>query len=344
MSDVLPSCFRGSADPETSTSTNSNLTTCFYQTALGVAALTWCRNIIGHALRIDLYFDYYDTEQTHINSTASFQLSLKPWFFWKKQGSKKFDLNTDGVKRRIDFFWDLSRAKFPSGPEPTSGFYVATVIDGEMLLLVGDSAYEAYARTRAKRALKVPALVMRREHVFGNRDYTTKAQFGGKTRDITVEYTTGSSGDRRLYFSIDKKRVLQVKRLKWKFRGNERIEFDGAAIQVYWDVYNWLFDDSDDAHAVFVFRFEKDAEEAENLVVGGNCKPKGMILWQPFGLGMKGSQKKKMKKSLLKTRSSSSSSSASSAGSSSVMEWASMEENELQSSAGFSLLIYAWRS
>lgn len=137
-----------------------------------------------------------------------------------------------------------------------------------------------------------------------------------------------------------------MKHLRWKFRGNERIEFEGVPVQVSWDVYNWLFDDVVDGHAVFMFRFEKKGfEEGDSVSVGGDLSSKGMVLWQPFGLEMeKGLERKKMKKSLLKTRSSSSSSSsASSRGSSSVMEWASNEESELQRSPGFSLLIYAWK-
>lgn len=137
-----------------------------------------------------------------------------------------------------------------------------------------------------------------------------------------------------------------MKHLRWKFRGNEKIEFEGVPVQVSWDIYNWLFDDVVDGHAVFMFRFEKKGfEEAESVSIGGDLNSKAMVLWQPFGLEMmKGLEGKKMKRSLLKTMSSSSSSSSvSSRGSSSVMEWATMEENELQSSPGFSLLIYAWK-
>ncbi|CAK9149201.1 unnamed protein product [Ilex paraguariensis] len=97
-----------------------------------------------------------------------------------------------------------------------------------------------------------------------------------------------------------------VKHLKWKFRGNARIEVDGVQIQVSWDVDNWLFEGS------CGFEFET----------------------------------KKMKKGLLRSAGSSTSSSLSSASLSysSVMEWASMEENELKGPSGFSLLVYAWKS
>lgn len=220
-----------------------------------------------------------------------------------------------------------------------------------MILLVGDLKKEAYAKTRAKRVERqAEALILRREHVFGNRTrvYNTKAYFGGKTREISIDCSDGE--DPRLCFSVDRKRVLLIKRLKWKFRGNERIEVDGVPINVSWDVYNWLFeDDTVSGHAVFMFRFEKNRafeEEDEEL-------KNGMVLWnqqQLCGFGIDGLERKKMKRGgfLLKTAtgswSSSSFSSASSGCSSSVMDWASVEEKELSGPTEFSLVVYAWRS
>lgn len=241
-------------------------------------------------------------------------------------------------------FWDLTRAKFGPGPDPRHGFYVAVIVDGEMTLLVGDSEKEAYSKTRAKKAERTQILVLRREHVFGNKVYMTKANFGGKTREISIDCSVGD--DPRLSFSVDRKRVLQIKRLKWKFRGNEKIEVDGVPIQVSWDVYNWLFDDVMEGHAVFMFRFERPGfdEESEELQQQHLSEKNGMVVG---GFGMSGIERKKMRKSLLKTARSSSSSSLSSASSgcsSSVMEWASTEEMELKSPSGFSLLVYAWKN
>ncbi|GAB4854659.1 hypothetical protein Ancab_023241, partial [Ancistrocladus abbreviatus] len=92
---------------------------------------------------------------------------------------------------------------------------------------------------------KQQALVIRREHVFGNRFYATKTNFGGKTREISIECKPNDD-DPKLSIKFDQKRVLQIKHLKWKFRGNERIEVDGQPIQLSWDVYNWLFEDDND--------------------------------------------------------------------------------------------------
>lgn len=245
-------------------------------------------------------------------------------------------------------FWDLSKAKFGSGPEPESGFYIAVVIDGEIALLVGDST-KAYSKIRAQTAVKSQVLFFKREHVVGNRIYTTKARIGGKSREISIDCRINE--DAKLCFSIDKIRVLEIKRLKWKFRGNEKIEVDGIPIQVSWDVHNWLFNrDLCDGHAVFMFKFEDSGEEEEEKGEKGFGDKNGIVLWQQQNSGNFSTElKKKMKKNsfLRSARSSSSSSisisSASSACSSSVMEWASAEETELSTPNGFSLMVYAWK-
>ncbi|XP_058068497.1 uncharacterized protein LOC131217578 [Magnolia sinica] len=331
------------ADPPTA---NSNLTTSLYHTDLGLAVLTWSRTFIYHNLTIDLHINHNNNHnETNI---ASFSLHLNPWLFWKKQGSKTFHLNNNNKTpstTTIEFHWDFTRAKFLSGPEPHTGFFIAVTFNGEMLLLIGDSDNTAYSRTKSRKPAKNSSLLMRREHVFGNKAYSTRAMIGGKICDILIE-CGGGGGPRhepRLSISIDGKRVLQVKRLKWKFRGNEKLEYDGVPVQVWWDVYNWVFEDAVDGHAVFMFRFEKEFGGEED------CDRKGSGSWQAIGMGLNGLEKEKMKmkrkKSLLKTMSSSSSSSSASSGcSSSVMEWASMEESEMQSSGGFSLMVYAWRS
>ncbi|KAE8700313.1 deSI-like protein [Hibiscus syriacus] len=238
-------------------------------------------------------------------------------------------------------------------PEPNSGFYIAiVVVDGEMALLVGDSAKEAYARTRAQKPGKTQALVLRREHVLGNKVYNTKARFGGKSREISIDFKADEDG--KLCFSVDNKRVLQVKRLKWKFRGNERIQVDGVSIQVSWNVYNRLFDnDFNNGLAVFMFKFENEGyeilgadyqQDGTEQLVGPFNKKNGIVLWQQSScnFSVNGTEWKKMGRSLLKTAVSSSSSSislssSSSGASSSVMEWASVEESELSAPTGFSL-------
>ncbi|XP_057504220.1 uncharacterized protein LOC130787788 [Actinidia eriantha] len=357
-SSPLPSCFRPSTPTSPAThhpstaaapiSGNPNLTTTVYNTHLGIFSLTWYRSALGRSLHLHLLLHPSDnpTRSPSSLSTSSFQLHIKPFIFWNKQGSKKL-FTKHHTGKTVQVFWDLSSAKFGSRPEPQSGYYIAAVVDGEMILLAGDSPVEAYSKTRAKNPKKSQLMVLRREHVYGNKLYTTKANIRGKIREISIDCRIGD--DSRLYFSVDSKRVLKIKHLNWKFRGNERIEFDGVFVQVSWDVYNWLFEDGEDGYALFMFRFEKQGiEEEEENGLSLNYlddQKNGMVLWsqQSYGFGF---EKKKMKKSLLRTTkspSSSSSLSSASSGCSSVMEWASVEENELKDPCGFSLLVYAWK-
>lgn len=257
------------------------------------------------------------------------------------------------------------------------------------------------AKETAAAEIRNQVMVLRREHVYGNKKrlyYTTRANIGGGQQeiDVSIDYRAmGGEGGPTLCFSIAGKRVLQVKHLKWKFRGNERVEGDDGIppVQVSWDVYNWLFVQDDDheltnAHALFMFKFEKkpggliteeeDDEEKDahhhhdycyydflaNSNSGSLTKnevEKNKTLQQDCGgLNLIGFETKKKKKKTTTTtmmmkkgfkmrsgRSWSSSSlssvSSSSNSTSSVMEWASVEENELKGGpCGFSLVVYAW--
>ncbi|KAI4376866.1 hypothetical protein MLD38_014576 [Melastoma candidum] len=381
-SSPFPSCFRPPAAAATTEDAlppppphhlhdNTNLTTCLYHSHLGIFSFTWSRTLFGRSLHLHLHphspspsFDFSPS-----SSSLSFHLHMNNFFFRNKRGSQKLcstsPLLPSSSSSSLLLCWDLSRAKFASGPEPVSGFYIAVSVDGELALLVGDLGKLACARMRARMPDKSvsQALFLRREHVFGNRVYHTTARIGAKNREISVDCNV--NGDGRLSFCVDKERVLHVKRLKWKFRGNERVEFDGVSFQVSWDVYNWLFEDVRDGHAVFMFRFDKlgdvvreedqrsqkkdgDKERAftsnQNMLTWSQ-QPQS---WSSCSFGMNEIELRKMRKSMPRASrsasSSSMSSSASSCGSnSSVMEWASAEENNLMGPVGFSLLVYAWK-
>lgn len=257
---------------------------------------------------------------------------------------------------------------FGSGPEPQSGFYIAVLYEEQMTLLVGDSENAAYSKTKGKRGKNeknVQSLVLRREHVIGkHKFYTTRIDFGGKSRLISIDLSESREDGLTLVIGFDEKRVIQVKHLKWKFRGSERVEVDGQSIQLSWDVYNWLFEvedcTQDDGCALFTFRFEKqgnddddgvgvfdDHEERETGEERRRDKGEA-VTWSQDSCGLNYERKKMKKKLMVKTRSpsisSSSISSVSSGCSSSVLEWESVEENELKGPTGFSLLVYAWKS
>ncbi|KAI6681298.1 hypothetical protein NL676_035179 [Syzygium grande] len=301
LSFPLPGCLRRSTaaaddddddDPRSTAAGKTNLTTSLYRTPLGVFSLTWSRTRVGRTLQLRLSDppasasdggDRIPSCNSHAASPPSspaaaqpssaplsFDLRVKPFAFWNKRGSK----NLGGAR----VFWDLSRAKFgAAGPGPVSGYYVSVVVGGEAVLLVGDRAKDARARTKARGPdRRAQALVLRRDHVVGRRAFATAARFGGKDREISIDCTTNA--DARLCFEVDGKRVLQVKRLKWKFRGCERVEVDGVPIQVSWDVYNWLFEGFRYGHAVFMFRFDKlgleelEQEEEPGGSRGGRAK------------------------------------------------------------------------
>uniref|UniRef100_K7KIG1 DUF868 domain-containing protein n=1 Tax=Glycine max TaxID=3847 RepID=K7KIG1_SOYBN len=308
-SSPFPSCFRPSPNAESHPpppppphSTISNLT--IYHTDTGPVSLTWSRSIVGRSLHIQLHQNPLDSPpypnpnpNPSPSTTLSFHLHIRPFLFWKKHGSKKLAPNTH-------LFWNLSRAKFGATPEPLSGFYVALVVHNHMTLLIGDAARDAFSKSKARHPNTPQLLLLKKERVFADRLYTTRARFGGKAP------------------------------LKWKFRGNERVQVDGVHVQISWDLYNWLFDKNNnsssgaDAHAIFMFKFEEDEVEA----VGGD-RNNLVALWN-LGASEWG-----------KTWSSSSlsSSGGSFGGSSSVLEWSSVEENELVVPVGFSLLVYAWK-
>ncbi|KAJ6732258.1 hypothetical protein OIU79_003395 [Salix purpurea] len=228
----FPSCFRPSSDtdihhlpPPTPppNSGNANLTTCLYQTDLGLFSLTWSSSFIGHTLHLLLhpiddnagYCSPVSLSNPLSLSTISFHLNIKPFLFWKKHGSKKLHVinqDPDTPAPRIQIFWDLSRAKFGSGPEPQSRFYIAVVVEREMVLVVGDLTKEAFAKTKALKQERPQVLVLRREHVFGNRVYTTRARFGGKDRVISIDCSVNK--DAVLSFSVDNKKGFADKQIE----------------------------------------------------------------------------------------------------------------------------------
>lgn len=254
----FPSCFGENgvqvADFSSSSSnrTAQNLVTCVYQCRLRgrtcSVTVTWSKNLMGQGLSVGID----DTNQ------CLCKVDIKPWLFSKRKGSKSLE----AYYSKIDVYWDLSSAKFGSGPEPLEGFYVGVVSNRQMILLLGDMRKEAFKKTGVTPVASNAVFVAKREHIFGKKTFSTKAQFcdSGQLHDLMIECDTSGVNEPCLVIRIDTKPVMQVKRLQWKFRGNHTILVDGLAVEVLWDVHNWLFGTSL-GNAVFMFKTSLSAEK-----------------------------------------------------------------------------------
>ncbi|GAB2287409.1 hypothetical protein Dimus_021787 [Dionaea muscipula] len=268
----FPSCFGENAvQIADSSSSNSNgnriaqnLVTCVYQCRLigqsCLITLTWSKNLMGsQCLSVGI-------DDSRNQSLC--KVEIKPWLFSKKKGSKSVDLDGSGSSNLIDVYWDLSAAKFGSGPEPLEGFYFTIVSNRQMVLLLGDLRKEAIKKSNTTHTLgPSPSIsngvfVAKREHIFGKRVFYTKAQFcdRGQIHDLMIECDTVGTNDPCLILRVDTKNVLQVKRLRWKFRGNHTILVDGLPVDVFWDVHNWLFG-TNPGSAVFMFKTSLSVEK-----------------------------------------------------------------------------------
>ncbi|GAV81176.1 DUF868 domain-containing protein [Cephalotus follicularis] len=248
----FPSCFGENgvqvADSSSSnTSRNAqNFITCVYQCQIRgrscFITLTWSKNLMGQCLSVGI---------DESSNQFLCKVDIKPWLFSKRKGYKSLE----AYSCKIDIYWDLSSAKFGSGPEPLEGFYVGVVTDKQMILLLGDMRKEAFKKTSSIPVPSNAVLVAKREHVFGKKVFVTKAQFcdNGKTHDLVIECETIGVSDPCLLILVDGKTMMKVKRLQWKFRGNLTFLVDGLAVEVFWDVHNWFFGTSL-GNAVFMFR------------------------------------------------------------------------------------------
>lgn len=257
----FPSCFGETgvqvADSSSSTAAKAaqNVVSCVYRCKLlsrsFLITITWTKTLMGQGLSVGI--------DDSANQCLR-KVDIKPWLFSKRKGSKNLEVDSC----TIQIYWDLANAKFGSGPEPLERFYLALVFNQEMVLLLGDLKKEAYKKIEADPVLHSNAIfIAKREHLFGKRFYGSKVQFcdKGQMHDVTIECDTVGLNDPCLVIRIDSKMVMQVKRLKWKFRGNHSIVVDGLPVEVFWDVHNWLFGNAM-GNAVFMFQ---TCLSAENL-------------------------------------------------------------------------------
>ncbi|KAL6838510.1 hypothetical protein ACP4OV_031755 [Aristida adscensionis] len=176
----------------------------------------------------------------------------------KKRGSRSF---VSEAGTAVTIYWDTADAKYPAAsgspspsPEPSRDYYLAVVADAELALLLGGG--EA-ARELARRFAPAPrrALLSRREQVrapfaspapAAQLVHTTRCRFrdDGAEHEVTVACRGEEWGSRdgEVAVSVDGKKVVEARRVKWNFRGNRTAVLgDGAVVEVMWDVHDWWF-------------------------------------------------------------------------------------------------------
>lgn len=302
----FPSCFNESgvqvADSSPTSSNSSkasqNLVTCVYQTQFqGTSCfitITWSKNLMGQGVSIGI-------RSSTVECVC--KVDIKPWLFTPRKGFRSSEVDSTA----IDIYWDFSSAKFGFGPEPLEGFYLAVAFNQELVLCLGDLQKEVYKKISPSPAASNTVFIAKREHIFGKRVYSAKAQFcdHGPIHDIAIECDTGGINDPSLVISVDSKAVMQVKRLRWKFRGNQTILVDGLPVEVYWDVHSWFFGNVM-GNAVFLFQNQTclSAEKLRNS--------HSMVSSNPPVLSRSGSQR--------------------------------CAENSRSQGQGFTLILYAWKN
>ncbi|KAI3471851.1 hypothetical protein Pfo_028504 [Paulownia fortunei] len=157
-----------------------NAVTCIYKVKLStekqfLIRLTWC-NLLNKGFSIGIC-DYPF-------STSEFSKSFR--IRHKERGTKTFESGS----LRMEVFWDLCRAKYDSGPEPITGFYVVILVNSELSLILGDMEQELEVKKRIS-DIQVSefSLISRSEHFSGNAVYSTRAKFcdTGTCHDILIK-------------------------------------------------------------------------------------------------------------------------------------------------------------
>ncbi|MBA0759872.1 hypothetical protein Gotri_022684 [Gossypium trilobum] len=204
-------------------------------------ALTWCNNLLGRGLTIA------------VGETPS-KLDPNSHHLSKNKGSRTFK----ACNSEIEVFWDVSNAQYMNGPEPSTRFSLFVLVDSQLCLSLGDIIHT----NNEEKATSNFSLVSRTEVFIGTTSvYSTKAQFceEGLVHEILIKCNEEYEEKQKVWrnpelcVTIDKKKVFQVKRLRWNFRGNQVIFLDGLLIDMMWDLHDWLFNRTSKC-AVFMFR------------------------------------------------------------------------------------------
>ncbi|XP_068308700.1 uncharacterized protein [Pyrus communis] len=228
-----------------------NEVTCLYRAKLStqnriLITLTWFNKFTSQGLTITIGDNKSEPSKSSTNT--------------HKLENQKDTLAFQSCNTKIEVSWDLSTANYESGPEPATGFFLMVLADSELCLLLGDKVEQVLDLEKYKTIVsqKIFTLVSRSEHFSGNAVYATKAQFcdTGVSHDIVIKCDQSEEPGSKtsvLSVCIDKKKVFQVKRLRWNFRGNQTIFLDGLLVDLMWDIHDWLFNPKSGI-AVFMFR------------------------------------------------------------------------------------------
>uniref|UniRef100_A0A0D9WML2 DUF868 domain-containing protein n=1 Tax=Leersia perrieri TaxID=77586 RepID=A0A0D9WML2_9ORYZ len=321
-----------SSSPAPATSSSTSV----YWTHLGIVTLTWSRGKLGLVLAAELALALAG------EGDAVLRFVLRPWLPWRRRGSKRFVVGGHAVA----FSWDMSRARLGGGhrPEPMARYSLHVCVDGELVLAAGDLAI---------RSPSAGFLLTRRENaVSGGEAYATTVAVAGERHEVSIAVDDGAGGG-VMWVAIDGEKALQIRRLRWKFRGSERLDLPGGRLRVSWDLHAWLF--AGDA-AVFVLRFEtagaanspKIDVSGDDLAAGGGGGGGGGESWCSSD-----SEMSRWRRGAFRLGSDSSpavsvastSAASSSAGSvATVAEWATAEEAALiNDGGGFSLVVHLWK-
>lgn len=207
--------------------------------------VTWSRSPDGPALSVAVH----DAGARHHHSASA---AAAPRHLHRRKGSGTFTAGSCVV----GVFWDYASARYGGGPEPVSGYYVAVVADAEFVLLLGDLSRGYVERLHGGIPVAASRMARRRERFVGCGRWSTRARFldSGAEHEIGV----GLDGDAEAWVAVDGRKVVQLRRLRWNFRGSHTLFLDGGApVDITWDLHGWLFQPIDpsaaSSSAVFTF-------------------------------------------------------------------------------------------
>jgi len=193
--------------------------------------VTWSRAPDGPALSVAVH---------EAAAAPRHRAAAAPRHLHKKKGSGTFTAGSCVV----GVFWDYAAARYAAGgagPEPASGFYVAVVADAEFVLLLGDLSRGYVERLHGGIPIAGSRMARRRERFVGCGCWSTRARFleAGAEHEIGVVVL---DGDAEAWVTVDGRKVVQLRRPRWNFRGSHTIFVDGGApVDMTWDLHGWLF-------------------------------------------------------------------------------------------------------